>query len=120
MVAKRRQRKPLRSELSDGIRKTRKVSGIVTVVPEISIRVKDDREVTLEILPENTIEISENKKEDILEEITESYEEELEEVESEEQAIRKAAQELGISHWWKKKIENLKLEIEKLENGEQQ
>lgn len=116
MAAQRRSRKPLRSELSEGIRKNREAKPIKTIVPTF---------VGIEQFSEPIV--IESKNEIINEEIVEDPTSETDLIEdqavesSEEDAIRAKAKELGISNWWNKKIETLEFEIEEIqmEDGEE-
>lgn len=127
MVIKRRQRKPLRSELSDGIRKTRKTSAIQTIpAPEITAPVV--KEPTVEVIVDTSpisgsIDNDENllEKEDVSDSQTNenesfNFDGSSEVISStEEEALRQKARDLGIKNWWNKKIESLLVEIEQLQ-----
>lgn len=115
MAAKRRPRKPLRSELSDGIRKTRRSRPIKTVAPQQAPPKKKEE---VEVVPEPVIvmpAVVEEAVEELLEPVVEVAEDPSEE-ELEEQRIRDLAKDLGITNWWNKKVETLRLEIEELES----
>lgn len=113
MAAKRRPRKPLRSELSDGVRKKRKGKPIKTVAPSLAV---EPRQAIVEAVEEAVEEVVvEEVVEAPVEPVEEQSEPEVEEV-SEEDELRAKAKEMGVSHWWTKKVETLRVEIEELES----
>ena len=115
MAAKRRPRRPLRSELSDGIRKTRRPRPIKTVAPQLVLpKVKKEDEVVADAVVEEVVveELPGPAPETDTTEVTEGPSEE----ELEEQRLRDLAKDLGVKNWWNKKIETLQIEIEGLQS----
>lgn len=131
MATKRRPRRPLRSELSDGIKKVRKNKPVKTVTPyfvdvyQNNSSLEKDEPVFEEVFEEVELEDSnevlevESEIENIEDEIQDELEEEAEETKeelTEEDLLRARAKELGVSNWWNKKVETLQAEIKELES----
>ena len=97
MAIQKRSRKPLRSELSDGVKRERTNREIRTIpLPDKNIEIHVEEEI--EILQDDQIQF-----------------EEPQENQAEEELIREKARELGIKNWWNKKIDSLLAEIKELE-----
>ncbi len=119
MAAKRRPRKPLRSELSDGVRRKRNEKPFKTVAPTLATRplqaiVEAVEEVVDEVVTAEVDTAPEEPTEEPQEVIVESEPEE--EAPSEEDELRAKAKEMGVSHWWTKKVDTLRSEIKELES----